>query len=968
MKRYILILFFALLGFQLKASSPTLASTEPITLDDKNDLLQNPRQLTFTGPRSGEGYFSADGKRMIFQSERYPGNPFYQMYILNLESGKIDRLSPGVGQTTCGWIHPQMKKALWSSTHHDLQSTEKQKQELEKRKNPVKSKYAWNFDDQFDIYESDLKGKNLKKLTTDKGYEAEASYSPDGLWIAYASNAHAYKEKLNEEEKQLFEKDPSSQMEIYLMKADGSQKKRLTQSLGYDGGPFFSADGKKITWRRFSKEGSTAEIFTMNLDGSDQKQVTKLKAMSWAPFFHPTGDYIVFATSVLGYSNFELYIVDSEGLRKPVRVTFDDGFDGLASFSPDGQKITWTRRNAKGESQIYIADWDDQKARELLQLDLKSPRAAQLSPEILPGDAKKLIRYLTSDIQGGRATGSEEEKKYTEKLAQLFKEMGLEGGAPKGGFIHEFEFTSGVKMGAKNDLAISNPQKQSLKPLEDFVPLSYSFSGKFANHPVVFAGYGLKVPASDETPAYDSYKNLDVKNKWVLLLQDVPENSSPAMKRQMLQYSRLQHKITVAKNEGAFGVIFASGKNFPENLSQLKFDGTLSENSIPVLKIKTSWLESFLASTNKKLSDYETPSKGDEVLEGLEIPNLQIEAQIDLMIEKSTGRNVIARLPSKSKSAALLIGAHGDHLGRGQQGSSLAKADEINKIHSGADDNASGVAGVFELAHHYAQINKKSPNLIKKDLYFAVWSGEEIGILGSGQFVKDWNSLKKPRFEQAFSAALNMDMIGRLKDKLYIQGVGSAENWTPLAEEVALKSALPITLQEDPYLPTDSMSFYLAGIPSISFFTGVHAEYHSPRDREELINYPGLMKVLEVVNSMTGLLVDSSQKMVTYKKVESKAMGRGEGRSFRIYLGTIPDYSQEGVKGVRISGVSKDSPAEKAGLKEKDIIVEFSGTKIENLYDYVYSLQTARPKVETKIKVKRGDVVQEFTITPMLKE
>ena len=208
---------------------------------------------------------------------------------------------------------------MWSSTHADPDGAKKVQAEFDERKKPVKGRYSWSFDDQFEIYESDLNGKHVKRLTSSPGYDAEGSYSPDGKWIVFASNRSMYPgifaDSFTEDQKKFLEKDSSFAMEIYVMKADGTGVKRLTNSPGYDGGPFFSADGKKITWRRFSADGTKAEIYTMNADGTDQKKITSLGAMSWAPFFHPSGKYIIFASSVLGFSNFELFIVDSAGTQ-----------------------------------------------------------------------------------------------------------------------------------------------------------------------------------------------------------------------------------------------------------------------------------------------------------------------------------------------------------------------------------------------------------------------------------------------------------------------------------------------------------------------------------------------------------------------------------------------------------------------------------------------------------------------------
>ncbi|RYZ68616.1 MAG: biopolymer transporter Tol, partial [Proteobacteria bacterium] len=221
------------------AEQPAASASVKAFTDAPNTTIANMRQITFEGPKSGEGYYSADGKKMIFQSERYPGNPFYQMYMVDLESGKTDLISTGKGKTTCGWIHPNMQKVMFSSTHLDPKATAKQLEEIEVRKKPVKGRYSWSFDDQYDIFTSNLKGKGLKRLTKEKGYDAEGSYSPDGKWIAFASNRSGFTEKLSDEDQKMFTQDASYMMDIYIMKEDGTQLKRLTTAKGYDGGPFF---------------------------------------------------------------------------------------------------------------------------------------------------------------------------------------------------------------------------------------------------------------------------------------------------------------------------------------------------------------------------------------------------------------------------------------------------------------------------------------------------------------------------------------------------------------------------------------------------------------------------------------------------------------------------------------------------------------------------------------------------------
>lgn len=939
-------------------------------VDQANSLITNQKQLTFVGARSGEGYFSADGNKMIYQSEREEGNPFYQMFILDLKSGKSSRISTGSGMTTCGWLHPSLKKAMWSSTHLDKKFKEKVKNELDERAKPVKKRYAWNYDDQYDIFESDLNGKHIKRLTKELGYDAEGSYSPDGKLIAFASNRSMYKDKFTDDEKKILENDVSYAMEIYVMNSDGSNVKRLTNVRGYDGGPFFSADGKKITWRRFTPDGSRAEIYTMNVDGSEQNKVTDLNALSWAPFYHPSGQYIIFASSVLGYSNFELFIIDSEGRGKPIRMTFSEGFDGLPTFSPDGKTVSWTHRNEKGESQIYLANWDHEQALKLIAstIPMNKSMTFDLSTDIAEQDAKQIIKYLASDDFAGRMTGSKEEKIYTQDISRLFKSWGLTPAIGKS-FIQTFEFTSSVTATENNQLEFNGRLEAQLKRGVDYQVLSYSKSGQFNAAPVVFAGYGIKAPAADNLAAFDSYKEIDAKGKWVILLDHVPNHPSKEMKQHLLSYSRPQHKITVAKNHGAAGVIFVTDAG----LKDLKFEGSLSETTLPVIKISIKTFDKLLSRSEAKYTSYtklESDFDSLAATEGFSLNSQYVSAKIDLVYNKSVGHNVVAQLAPKTvniTSKAILIGAHGDHLGLGEStGSSLARADEKNKIHYGADDNASGVAGVLLLAHYFSADKNRSK--LTKPLYFAIWSGEEVGVLGSSYFTKAWKTENKTDLKQKFEASLNLDMIGRLRDKLQIQGVGSAKEWSGLSEEVGLVSGVPLTLTSDPYLPTDAMSFYLAEIPSVSFFTGTHEEYHSPRDTADLINYPGLVKVINVAKAFTGKLATVKSSVVKYIKVEGNSGNKLEGRSFRIYLGTIPDYAQEGVKGVKISGAAKNSPAEKAGIQTGDIIIEFDRMNIENLYDYVYALQSAKPNQPIKINILRDGKKIELEITPQLKE
>jgi Tol biopolymer transport system component len=331
-------------------------------------FLSRVRRLTVEGRRAGEGYWSPDGSRLVFQSEREPGNPFYQIYVLDFASGDAKRISPGMGKTTCAFFRPGTDEILFSSTHADPKSKQLQDEENAFRASGKERRYAWDYDPEMDIWAYSEKSGALKRLTEARGYDAEASYSPDGQWIAFSSMRDAYGRTLTDAEKKQMEVDPAYFAEIYIMRADGSQQRRLTTVAGYDGGPFFTPDGSRIIWRRFDEQGLIADVFTMKLDGSDVKQVTDFGAMSWAPYVHPSGEYVLFASNKLGFENFEVFMVDTAGTKEPVRVTYSDGFDGLPVPSPDGTQVAFTSsRSGGGAGQIFLAQWNHQKALDAIR-------------------------------------------------------------------------------------------------------------------------------------------------------------------------------------------------------------------------------------------------------------------------------------------------------------------------------------------------------------------------------------------------------------------------------------------------------------------------------------------------------------------------------------------------------------------------------------------------------------------------
>jgi Tol biopolymer transport system component/Zn-dependent M28 family amino/carboxypeptidase len=1012
----VLTMLFSGLTVMAQTTDPDITETNPAEARGLEErLVARVRQLTFEGRRAGESYFSADGRRMIFQSEREPGNPFFQIYLMDLESGETQRVSPGTGKTTCAWIHPQGDRVLFASTQEDPDAKLEQQQEIELRASGKERRYAWDYDLFYDIYEYDLAAKTYRPLTREKGYDAEGSWSPDGSLIAFASNRSAYEETLTPEQQKAFELDPAWANEIYVMNADGSNVRRLTSSPGYDGGPFFSPDGKRICWRRFSENGAVAEVMTMNVDGSDQRQLTKLGAMSWAPYFHPSGQYLIFTTNRHGFANFELYLVDAEAKHEPVRVTHTPGFDGLPVFSPDGAGLAWTAgRTVSGQSQIFMAEWNHAKALELLGLSSAQSAAAVAGTgrvmgagvegrgDFAPADAVRHVEYLCRPQLGGRLTGTKGEQLATNYVALHFETLGLEPAGDDGSWFQEFEFTSGVSAGPKNAATAAG---HVLELKKDWQPAAFSANVELQRGDVVFAGYGLRVPAADGHEEYDSYVHLDVKDKWVLAFRFMPEKLTPEQRQHFGRFSSLRFKAMQARDLGARGLIIVSGptSGVRDQLVPLQFDGSLAGAGLPVVSLSDAAAQYLFSAAGKDLKTVQEKLDSGVPAIGYPLKDAVFEAAVDIVHEKKKGRNVLGRLQVNEEQAGqvVVVGAHIDHLGTGPNGNSLARDDERGGIHFGADDNASGVSALMQMAEALANAKQAGQLQGSRDIVFAAWSGEELGLLGSSHYVKHLETLfskhaaaaegegavgekqaradgaageaEKPKEDPLsgpntgglnlyIAACLNMDMVGRLQEKLVLQGIGSSPAWQSLVERANVPLGLSISLQNDSYLPTDASVFFLHGVPILSAFTGNHGEYHTPRDTPEKLNYEGISKVARLMSLVCRQLI-SAEKPPQYAAQERPAEGQRRA-ALRAWLGTVPDYAQSDLAGVLLSGVAKGGPAEKSGVKGGDVIVKLAGKKIENIYDYTYAIESLKSGQETEIVVTRDGRELSFRVTP----
>ncbi len=455
-----------------------------------------------------------------------------------------------------------------------------------------------------------------------------------------------------------------------------------------------------------------------------------------------------------------------------------------------------------------------------------------------------------------------------------------------------------------------------------------------------------------------------------MVLRYMPEEISPEHRQHLSRHSSLRYKAMTLRDKGAAGMIVISGpqSNVKEQLIPIRFDASASSTSLPVISVTDEMAELLLCP--KRGKDCKPLKKLQETLDDGSVQmgfptSFQLSAQIDLKKEKRTGRNVLGVLKSDlpNKEPPLIVGGHVDHLGKDGGSSSLAREEEKGKIHFGADDNASGVASILEMAEWLEDQKQQGKLEMKRDIIFAAWSGEELGLLGSSHYVDQLAATNHSNdLSSHLAAYLNMDMVGRYGDALVVNGVGSSSVWRREIERRNAPIGLRLALKDDSYLPTDATSFYMKKVPILNVFTGSHSEYHSPRDTPDLLNYEGMEKITKFFSLIArGLVITVEEPDYLEPQKPQEQTARA---GLRAYLGTIPDYGEGSVPGLKISGVSKGGPAEKAGLTAGDIIVELAGRKIENIYDYTYAIDAVKIGQTTSIVVVRDNNKIEMEIVP----
>ena len=553
-----------------------------------------------------------------------------------------------------------------------------------------------------------------------------------------------------------------------------------------------------------------------------------------------------------------------------------------------------------------------------------------------PADGQRYlsdIKTLTENRMEGRGDGTKGLVRAEHFLQSRYKSLGL---VPAGteGFLQPFTVTTGAKLKGKNHLMFQSAEnKTELRLEQDYVPLSFSESGS-VSAPLVFAGYGVTAGEF----GYDDYAGIDVKDKVAVILRYEPASFAAKTGNQGLtHHSQLITKAINARNHGAKGLILVNAKLGEGEEDLLTRFGTVSgpENAgILFAQVKNNVALNWFQAAGKSLKDVQDQINSSGKPISFVFPD-RLQASLSIQIETThaTVNNVLAYLPGRTDEY-IILGAHYDHLGRGNS-DSLAPS-QIGQIHPGADDNASGTAGLLELARLLAP--KKGQ--LQRGILFSSFAGEELGLLGSAAWVKN-----PTRPLDKAVAMLNMDMIGRIKDdKVYIGGVGTGSTFQKTLEEAQDDSHLKFDYSQGGYASSDHTSFVSQKIPVLFFFSGLHADYHKPSDTWEKINPDAAARLLNVVASAAVALASTPERPAFINVAESNPHSGGVpsgGGGYGPYFGSIPDFGQT-ENGVKFSDVKPGSPAAKAGLKAGDVLIQFGDKPIKNLYDFTDALRRSK--------------------------
>lgn len=542
--------------------------------------------------------------------------------------------------------------------------------------------------------------------------------------------------------------------------------------------------------------------------------------------------------------------------------------------------------------------------------------------KIETNNLKKHIEFLASQELEGRFPGTKGDSLAAAYILKEFTDAGL---STSGDYAYQhFDITTGVKK-MRTKLKLGD---YSAKSDEEFLPFSYSGNGKLESE-LVFCAYGFA--AENDSVVWNDYQNNDINGKWVMLLlgDPDPENiSSP-----FASHSDDRNKAFTAADKGAAGIVFVAGLKYDEK-DDFHFTQTMQgQMNIPVIRIKRYLADKILSKSGKSISELE--EKISEQKKSLSFnTGEKVYAKILMEHNKVKTQNIIALLNNDKSNEYIVIGAHYDHLGMGGRGSNSRRPDTI-VAHIGADDNASGVAAMLEIAK-LLSVNKAELN---KNYIFVAFGAEEKGLLGSKYFVEN-----PPVPITKIKAMINLDMIGRLKNdkSISIGGTGTATEFERMLNSINNYHDLNLVFSPEGFGPSDHAPFYAKDIPVLFFSTGAHSDYHTPDDIPQKINYPGLSLVSEFVLQVI-MQLDNISGILNFTEAGPKTRSVPRHGGTKVTLGLMPDFTATDIKGLRAEVVSPDRPAYKAGMKNGDIITAINGNPVNDIHEYMFRLKSLKP-------------------------
>ena len=531
----------------------------------------------------------------------------------------------------------------------------------------------------------------------------------------------------------------------------------------------------------------------------------------------------------------------------------------------------------------------------------KSPKLSKADNTIVT-NLQAHIGYLANDKLEGRRAGTNGEKLAGEYISQKFQLAGLQ---PKGsdGFFQPFEIYDGKQINSATHFVIN---ENNLVIDKDFFPFPFSQNASIEALP------SIAVQETDMPWFYD-------------LKETVEENkNNPHF--DLNEYIRNNAKK--AKSRGATAVILYNTSSVDDNL---KFDSKdrTEKLDVPVLYVTKEAAKKYFAD---------------------QTATIDVKIKVDIGDKKRSGRNIIGYLDNGA-ARTVVLGAHYDHLGYGEDNNSMLRTGE-KAIHNGADDNASGTAALIELARILKNTKQKNNNYL-----FIAFSAEELGLNGSKFFTEH------PTIDfSKVNYMINMDMVGRLNDSsqvVTIGGYGTSPQWSSLIDPSNTKNPFVIRIDSSGTGPSDHTSFYRKDIPVLFFFTGLHSDYHKPSDDADKINYIGETKIINYISGIVLSPTTTSQKLAFTKTRETQTTS--SLRSGGVTMGIMPDYTFAGT-GIRCDGVSDGRPAQKAGLKTGDIIIKVGDYTISSMDSYMQTLGKFQKGEKAKVKFKRGNEEMETEV------